>query len=94
MVAGFSGYGLTNYISAYYTWRLSSGSMPVNPRLLQSGAVKFAGDRVGDYCATSLDPIDDWSFWTVQEYATTAQVLPGVFVNRWGTVVARINPNP
>ena len=41
-----------------------------------------------------LTPTDDWSFWTVQEYAAPVQIQSGSIVNRWGTVIARIRPNP
>ena len=43
----------------------------------------------GDYSATSLDPIDALTFWTVQEYAaphfgTTNKV--------WGTWIGAVSP--
>jgi len=93
MVAGFSGSGLTNYISAFYTWQLNGGSMLDRPRAFQSATVKFAGTRWGDYSATRLDPNDDWSFWTVQQYAAQVQG-PGGSVNKWATAIARIKAGP
>lgn len=41
-------------------------------------------NRWGDYSFTSVDPRDDLSLWTVQEYAK------GEIANNWGTWVARI----
>ena len=93
MVAGFSGSTATNYIGTFYTWRLSSGATLGQPVVIQAGTTNSVSGW-GDYSATTLDPTDDWSFWTVQEYATPAQLAPGVFVNRWGTVIARIKPSP
>ena len=37
MVAGFSGSSVTNYIGAFYTWRLSNGTTLQTPRVLQLG---------------------------------------------------------
>jgi hypothetical protein len=87
MVAGFSGSTATNYMSALYCWRLSSGvtSVPTN---FWTGTFKTS-PRAGDYSATTLDPIDDWSFWTVQQYGTNNGALVS-----WGTAVTRIRPNP
>jgi len=34
MVMGFSGSSATNYISAYYTWRLNNGPTLDTPRLI------------------------------------------------------------
>ena len=42
-------------------------------------------NRWGDYSATQVDPEDDLSFWTIQEYA-------GATVNTWRTKWARITP--
>ena len=94
MVVGFSGSSPTNYIGAMYTWRLADGSMLGQPRLIQSGTITSTALRLGDYSATTLDPTDDWSFWTVQEYATPFQGPHGSVLGQWGTVVAKIRPNP
>jgi hypothetical protein len=90
MVAGFSGSSATNYIGAFYTWRLGNGTTLDTPRSLQFGTI---GHSVGwgDYSATVIDPSNEWSFWTVQAYSA-----PYGFLNlhRWRTVVAEIKPNP
>jgi hypothetical protein len=90
MVMGFSGSSATNYISALYTWRLDSGWTLGTPRVIWPGqiAVTAGGFRWGDYSATGSDPADDWSFWTVQEYAGGS----GAF--SWRTVIANIRPSP
>jgi hypothetical protein len=41
-------------------------------------------NRWGDYSATGVDPSDDTTFWTIQEYAATS-VGSGVNDDRWGT---------
>jgi len=94
MVAGFSGSSATNYIGAFYTWRLSDGSTLDQPRMIQSGTTNYTFSRWGDYSATTLDPTDDWSFWTIQEYATLWTDQFGTLQGRWGTVVAKIRPSP
>jgi hypothetical protein len=94
MVMGFSGSSATNYISAYYTWRLSNEKILNQPRLIRAGITNFPSTRWGDYSATTLDPTDDWSFWTVQQYADPAgddSQFPGF---PWSTAIARIRPSP
>ena len=94
---GFSGSDAATFASGYYTLRLSTdppGTMqPV--ALLKSGVEpyrkEFGGgrNRWGDYSATCVDPLNDLTFWTVQEYAE-AQFPPGgatcaVDRGKWGT---------
>ncbi len=90
MVAGFSGSSATNYIGAYYFWRLAAGVVLSPPRLIQAGSIQYGNNQWGDYSATMLDPTDDAAFWTVQTYADGQQTrsLP------WATVVGRIRPHP
>jgi hypothetical protein len=91
MVTGFSGSSATNYIGCFYSWRLANGVMLDKPRTIQLGTIadNNPGFRWGDYSATTLDPTDDWSFWTVQEYASQVGVI-----EQWGTAVSKIRPNP
>ena len=79
---GFSGSSPTEYAGAYYTARAASDP----PGTMQSVATLKAGlgyysigldNRWGDYSATCVDPTDDLTFWTVQEYAD--------FGNTWAT---------
>src|SRR5439155_10979508 len=63
------------------------------PRVLKAGEgcyVKTFGkmlNRWGDYSATSIDPTDDLTFWTVQEYAATPSPATSCAdgSGRWGT---------
>jgi hypothetical protein len=78
---GFSGSNSTEYAGAYYTTRNASdapGTMQ-SVGLLKAGLAPYVpfAIRWGDYSATVVDPADDTSFWTVQEYAGTS--------NLWGT---------
>lgn len=94
VVTAFSGSSASSYIGAYYSWRLSSSAMPGLPLAIQTGVTNFPSDRWGDYSATALDPTDDWSFWTVQEYAGPVVGDPGLFLPRWKTTIARIRAGP
>jgi hypothetical protein len=88
MVAGFSGSSASSYIGAFYTWRLAGGQMLKDPRTIQAGTITHSGPW-DDYSATTMDPTDDWSFWTVQAFAKPYGVAA-----RWGTVIAKIKPKP
>jgi hypothetical protein len=88
MVMGFSGSSATNYIGAFYTWRLAQGTALEQARLIRPGTTNTLNPSWGDYSATTLDPVDDWSFWTVQEHAAPV----GAF--KWQTTIARLRPNP
>jgi PGF-pre-PGF domain-containing protein len=81
---GFSGSSATEYAGAYYTARNASDA----PGTMQSVGLLKAGldsytvtasgiPRWGDYSATVVDPNDDSTFWTVQEYTNTSTL--------WGT---------
>ncbi len=85
MVMAFSGSGVSNYLSAFYTYRQANGAMPSVPLLLRAGTTAYTFFKWGDYSATTLDPSDDSSFWTVQEYAApTGKDRP------WRTAVGEI----
>ncbi len=87
VVMGFSGSSATNYIGSFYSWRLANGQGLAKPGLIRAGKTSYPSGRWGDYSATTLDPMDDWSFWTVQEYADpTGGDLP------WRTVITNIKP--
>ncbi|MBI4169984.1 MAG: hypothetical protein HY510_08615, partial [Acidobacteria bacterium] len=92
---GFSGSDASTFASGYYTSRKPTdpaGTMePVG--LLKAGVASYYKDfgagsnRWGDYSATSIDPVDDRTFWTIQEYAETqvGGACPTVDTGRWGT---------
>jgi hypothetical protein len=91
MVIAFSGSSVTNYIGAFYSFHLVNAWSSTQPKLIRDGTDPYLDNvRWGDYSATTLDPSDDWSFWTVQEYAHS----PNGVDNTWATVIARIRPKP
>ena len=61
----------TVYISSYYTGRLSSdplGTMTIMEGLISNGTGKIPGTRYGDYSKIDVDPVDDATFWFIDEY--------------------------
>jgi hypothetical protein len=80
---GFSIAGATNHINAATTGRLVSDSAntmstPVLPYTASSTSYNPPGDpgssngrRWGDYSYTCLDPSDDMTMWTIQEFCNT-----------------------
>ena len=87
MVMGFSGSSAQSYIGAFYTWRLANGATPEKPGMIQAGQAYYGGGRFGDYSATTLDPLDNLTFWTVQEFAKDANLVPP---DTWGTWIAKL----
>ncbi|GEM_PF-2206588 len=86
---GFSGSKSNEFVSAYFTGRLvddSTGTMGV-VELLKAGEASYTQldganpprNRWGDYTYSTLDPTDDMTLWTIQEYAAS-----GV-ANNWAT---------
>jgi hypothetical protein len=97
VVIGFSGSSPQEYPSAFYASRAGSdppGTMrPVEP--LKAGTAPYTRfvdgthNAWGLYSTTIVDPIDDLTFWTLQEYAAAD--------NTWGTwwgVIAASPPRP
>jgi hypothetical protein len=89
---GFSRSDSSRFIEAVATGRLSTdpaGSMDVIS-VLKAGEDSyektFSGSvvRWGDYSSTVVDPSDNLTFWTLQEYAA-ADVGPATNDDRWGT---------
>ncbi|MCP4361211.1 MAG: hypothetical protein GY796_24650, partial [Chloroflexi bacterium] len=89
---GFSYSDATQYVEAAYTGRESTdaagtmGAVTTCKAGESSYSKFFSGtrNRWGDYSATAIDPVDDLTFWTLQEYAGT-NVGGGVNDGRWGT---------
>ncbi len=91
MVIGFSGSSTSSFVGAYLTGRKPTD--PPNetapPILFKAGEAPYtqlssAGvNRWGDYSLTSVDPVGDQDFWTIQEYARVG--------NTWVTRIARAN---
>ncbi len=95
---GFSGSRSNEFVSAFVTGRLASDppNTMVLPILLKAGTRPYqltdgiGRNRWGDYSYTSLDPNDDMSFWTIQEFATGPSAG-----NVWSTWVAQgFGPGP
>jgi hypothetical protein len=89
---GFSGSDATQYVATYFTGRLSKdipGQM-ADPVLLKAGEASYnvvdsyGRNRWGDYSYTTLDPVDERTFWTIQEYAYSPE-------NQWGTWVGQLS---
>ncbi|HEX2913163.1 MAG TPA: hypothetical protein VH186_20340 [Chloroflexia bacterium] len=81
---GFSAAGNNSYASAATIGRLagdSAGTMQMTPVIYEAGAAAYnpPGDtgasigarRWGDYSYTSLDPDDDMTMWTIQEFTSS-----------------------
>ncbi len=92
VLMGFSGVRSTEYVGAYHAGRLagdSTGTMG-SPEQFKAGEASYervdssGRNRWGDYSFTSLDPGDDMTMWTIQEYAESNGA------NQWGTWVAEL----
>jgi hypothetical protein len=90
-IMGFSVSNSSMYASAYYTGRAASdppGQM-APPASSKDGAGpynnldSFGRNRWGDYSLCSVDPVDDMTMWTIQEY--------GRVNNKWGTWVTELS---
>ncbi|TML32744.1 MAG: PASTA domain-containing protein [Actinobacteria bacterium] len=100
VLVGFSAFRSTGFPSAAYAFRY--GTDPPNamraPVTLKAGEgtyVKTFGgsrNRWGDYSAAQVDPLDDRSLWTIQEYAGRP-VGAGDGSGRWATWWGRVDPS-
>jgi len=92
---GYSNFSPTQFASCSHSLRLHSDA----PNTMESGVLFRAGlasyfltlgmmrNRWGDYSSTVIDP-DDFSMWTLQEYAST----PVSGTDRWGTEWTQVVP--
>ena len=91
---GFSGSNADRYAGAYYTGRRAThppGEMAPPARYKAGGAPQnnfdsFGRNRWGDYSYTTLDPVDETTIWTIQEYAHS----DGPSLSIWGTYIAAL----
>ncbi len=83
VVVGFSGSSANSYINAYYAKKPSTSASFSGPIPIAQGSGVFEGSYWGDYSGTCLDPDDDDTFWTVQDYAGQGGDL-------WKTRIAEI----
>lgn len=101
-VVGFSRSDSSRFVEGVYTGR-NDGDAPgtmASITLLKVGEDSYEKDfgtgivRWGDYSATVVDPSDDTTFWSLQEYAVM-DTGPLDSNDRWGTWWAKIqNPAP
>ena len=100
MCIGFSRSEPTRYCEAVYAIRL--GTDPAGStrsiHVLKAGEHTYyktfgsPDNRWGDYSSTVVDPVDDRTFWTLQEYAAQS-VGGGPYDDRWGTWWGKIAQN-
>jgi len=93
---GYSRFSASQYAGANYSFR--AGSDPPNTVrpdvLLKQGEAPYYKvgmrtiNRWGDYSATTVDPVNDTDFWTIQEYAS----VPRGGIDRWGTWWGKVSP--
>jgi len=95
---GFSGSSGTEYAGAFYTIVRPGSGVAETVALLKAGEAPYfkilgAGtqNRWGDFSATVVDPSDDTTFWTLQEYAQTSDPVSGE--SRWGTWWGKFSPS-
>jgi hypothetical protein len=94
---GFSGSSSREFVGGYYTIVRPSSGVAEPVTLLKTGEAPyyktFSGtiNRWGDYSATVVDPTDDVTFWTLQEYAQTPDPVTGA--SRWGTWWGTFHPS-
>ena len=94
---GFSGSSSREYVGGYYTIVRPSSSIAEAVSLLKTGEAPYyktlsgTDNRWGDYSATVVDPTDNVTFWTLQEYAQTPDPVTGA--SRWGTWWGTFHPS-
>ncbi|MBI3413927.1 MAG: hypothetical protein HY043_01195, partial [Verrucomicrobia bacterium] len=87
-VMGFSGSGsgANQFVSAYFTARQTgdaAGTMRL-PRLIKAGEIAFDDP--------TLDPNDNLTIWTIQEYASTIGCSNTNKCSTWGTWIHAVSP--
>jgi outer membrane protein assembly factor BamB len=100
VLLGYSVFEATQFAAAAYSFRTAGDALnTMQPMsVLKAGEASYyktfgavpPKNRWGDYSATVVDPIDDLSLWTIQEYA--AQRSGGF--DRWGTWWGVLAPTP
>jgi len=98
VLIGYSRFTRSGYPDAGFALR--SASDPPNTMAMQTvykrGEAPYiaigydeGSNRWGDFSAAMVDPVDDLTFWTIQEYA--AAPTQG-YLGRWGTWWAQVVP--
>ena len=94
---GFSGSSSREYAGGYYTIVRPSSGIADPVSLLKTGEASYyktlggPSNRWGDFSATVVDPTDNVTFWTLQEYAQTPDNVTGS--SRWGTWWGTFHPS-
>ena len=98
VLVGFTRFGANDYAGAEFAFRTASDPPnTMEPDVLykhgestySSSGWATTSNRWGDYSATLVDPADDLTFWTLQEYASTPPTgQTGRFGTWWAKVTA------
>lgn len=83
MMLGFNGSSAVTNIGVFYAWQPAMGPTVASPRLIKMSQDLNAELTWGHYSATSLDPGDSTTFWTVQQYVENSDL-------RWATWIERV----
>jgi hypothetical protein len=93
IVIGFSGSGPSQFVSAYAVEGRTIDGVTTfdDPVLLKAGVSDYevtsgtGRNRWGDYSATTLDPHDPFTFWTIQEWVSGTDI--------WATQITELQLN-
>jgi hypothetical protein len=101
VLIGFTQFSALTYASSAYAIRRSSDAPNAmrDPIVMRPGQGNYnigGGTtftvRWGDYSSSQTDPLDDTTFWTVQEYPGVLRNVIGSITGVWETWWARISP--
>jgi PKD repeat protein len=89
LALGYSVSSGSTYPSVRYAGRLASDPLGLLPQaeveLAAGTSYQNGGNRWGDYSMMSVDPVDDCTFWTTQEYVASAPTDWGNWDTRIGS---------
>ncbi|MCI0743938.1 MAG: hypothetical protein L0Y58_00905, partial [Verrucomicrobia subdivision 3 bacterium] len=96
IVIGYTRFSTTSFPSAAYRYRdaFDPADTLRNEIIFKPGNAayfrtnSFGQNLWGDWSATTIDPLNDTDFWTIQEYAE----FPQGTTSRWGTWWAHVAP--
>jgi hypothetical protein len=99
VLIGYSRHSADTYPNAAYSFR-AAGDPPNTMRdsaIIRAGMGAYALNggtvRWGDYSYTTVDPLNDTDFWTVQEYAERASTTVVGITPPWSTYWAQVKPS-
>ncbi len=96
VLIGYTRFSSSTFASAFYSFRYGTDAANTmqSENQLKAGEASYVKDfggpenRWGDYSATVVDPLDDLSMWTLQEYASSPSGGEDRFGTWWGEVQA------